>query len=90
MNGGIADDTFRVVDSDEQHVRRHVIRHELIPVLGREHGLGDEFAQVGPARPHGSVEHRPESRSVPGNSTSEGNSRRGLVHETPPVARKPP
>ncbi len=44
MNGCVPDDAVRIVDGDQQHVRRDVVSHEVIPVLGREQGLRDEFA----------------------------------------------
>jgi hypothetical protein len=89
MNGGVSDDVIRFVDGDQQHVRRLVVGHELIPILRREHGLGDELAQVAPARANGGVEDGSDGRSIPGKGLSQRKSRRvrsGLVHETPPNA----
>jgi hypothetical protein len=80
---------LRIVNSDQQHVRRHVIGHELLPVLGREHGLIHEPAQVGPARANRSVEDRSDRRSVPGSagrSVMCGMFLPALVHEIPPSA----
>jgi hypothetical protein len=64
VRGRIPHHSTRLVGGDEQHARRHVIGHEVYPVLRREHGFVDEIAQVAPASTHGCVEHGSDGRGV--------------------------
>jgi hypothetical protein len=89
MNGRVADDAIRLVHSDEEHLRRLVVSHELLPVLGGEHRLGGEIAEVGPSRADGGVEDRSDGLSVPLDGASQLRGcriRPDLVHEMPPSA----
>ena len=57
MNGRVTDAAVGFVDRDQEHIRRRMVGNELIPVLRREHRLGDELAKVGPARAYSRVEY---------------------------------
>jgi hypothetical protein len=76
MNGRIADHAFRVLNGDEEHVRRLVIGNELLPVVAREQRLGDELAQIRPTGVDGRVEDRPDLGGVCGAGTSKSDPRR--------------
>jgi len=60
VSGGVTDDAFGCVDRDQEHIRRQMVGDELIPVLRREHRLGDQLAEVGPAGADRRVEDRPD------------------------------
>jgi hypothetical protein len=89
MNGRVTDDAFGFVDRDQEHIRRYMVGHDLIPVLRREHRLGDELAEVGPVGAYRRVEDSSDGRSVSRDSGSKCDShglRSDLVHEMPPRA----
>ena len=86
-NGCVTVDAFGFVDRDQEHIRRRMVGNELIPVLRREHRLGDELAKVGPARADRRVEDSSDGVSGDGGSNCDSHRRQSaLVHEMPPRA----
>jgi hypothetical protein len=55
----VAEDLPGAVGRHEQHSRRHMVRHELVPVPRCEHRLLRKFIQVRPACTHRGVETAP-------------------------------
>ena len=86
VDSGVSNDAIGPVVRDQERVWRPVVGNQLVPVLGREHRLIYELAQVCPAGTDGGVEDRPNRRRVCRNGRPYGNWRPGpVVHATPPI-----
>jgi hypothetical protein len=86
MNGRVADDAFRLVDRNQERVRRRMLGDELLPVPWPEHRPGRKPPEIGPSGARRSVEDRPDRRRIVGHYRPQADSRRLLrivVHETP-------